>query len=94
MDKLVTTSIVSQVEANTKDIPTTVELGTQLRDSKPIPRVNHEAQSPEEVYDLEDIISNEEWNVIWVKEWEAGEDLKWYCLGPLESFWEKANNEK
>ncbi|PUU83314.1 RNA polymerase I associated factor, A49-like protein [Tuber borchii] len=76
MGKNITTSIVSQVEANTKDMPTAVELGNQIRANKPIPKVNHDANHPDEVYNLEDIISSDEYNVIWVREWERGEELK------------------
>jgi len=78
MGKNITTSIVSQVEANTKDMPTAAELGNQIRANKPIPKVNHDAKHPNEVYNLEDIISSDEYNVIWVREWERGEELKRY----------------
>jgi DNA-directed RNA polymerase I subunit RPA49 len=78
MNKSITTSIVSQVEENTKDMPTAEELGAQLREGKPIPKANREAKTPEDAYNLNDIISSEEWNVIWVREWERGEDLKWF----------------
>jgi len=78
MGKNITTSIVSQVEANTKDMPTAVELGNQIRANKPIPKVNHDAKHPNEVYNLEDIIGSDEYNVIWVREWERGEELKRY----------------
>ncbi|PWW78118.1 RNA polymerase I associated factor, A49-like protein [Tuber magnatum] len=76
MNKNITTSIVSQVEANTKDMPTAAELGHQVRENKPIPKVNHDAKHPNEVYKLEDIISSDEYNVLWVREWERGEELR------------------
>ena len=78
MGRNITTSIVSQVEANTKDMPTAAELGNQIRANKPIPKVNHDAKHPNEVYNLEDIIGSDEYNVIWVREWERGEELKRY----------------
>lgn len=73
MHGAVTTSIISQVEENTKDMPTSAQLGTQLLETRPIPKANKDAARPEDVYDLDDIISAEEWNVLWVRDWEKGE---------------------
>ena len=69
MDKSVSNAIVSQVEENTKDMPTTVELGKSLQDERPVPKHNLGATKPEEVYKREDIISEEEWAGIWINDW-------------------------
>ncbi|KAH8148130.1 uncharacterized protein LAJ45_07894 [Morchella importuna] len=80
MDRSVTTSIISQVEENTKDMPTSAQLGTQQLDLRPIPPANKDATRPEDVYNLDDIIPKDEWSVLWVREWEKGagsnEDVK------------------
>lgn len=76
MDKSVTTSLISQVEENTKSMPTSVQLGAQLLESRPIPKPNKAALKPEDVYALDDVIPSEEWSVLWVRGWEKGEDLK------------------
>ncbi|KAI5849374.1 RNA polymerase I associated factor, A49-like protein [Morchella snyderi] len=80
MDKTVTTSIISQVEENTKDMPTSAQLGTQQLDLRPIPPANKDATRPEDVYNLDDIIPKDEWAVLWVREWEksagSSEDVK------------------
>ncbi|KAL7276886.1 DNA-directed RNA polymerase I subunit rpa49 [Rhizina undulata] len=72
MDKSVQSSIITQVGETTKDMPTTAELGTQMVEARLIPVFNKEAERPEDVYKLEDVISKEEWEMIWVKEWEKG----------------------
>lgn len=73
MDTTVTTSIISQVEENTKDMPTTAQLGTQLLSTRPIPPVNKEATKPDEVYNIDDVVGPEEMGALWVREWEKGE---------------------
>lgn len=73
MDRTVTTSIISQVGEATRSIPTTAELGAQLLDARPIPPPNKDALRPEDVYDLADVIGNNEWEALWVREWEKGE---------------------
>lgn len=73
MDNTLTTSIISQVGEATRFIPTTAELGVKLLESRPIPPPNKEATRPEDVYDLADVISTEEWAALWVREWEKGE---------------------
>jgi DNA-directed RNA polymerase I subunit RPA49 len=69
MDKSVSTAIVSQVEENTKDMPTTEELGRNIQDERPLPKYNAAATKAEEVYLREDIISDEEWGSIWIADW-------------------------
>lgn len=73
MDSMVTTSIISQVGEATRLIPTTAELGVQQLDTRPIPPPNKDALRPEDVYDLADVINNDEWEALWVREWEKGE---------------------
>lgn len=73
MDSTLTTSIISQVGEATKSIPTTAQLGAQLLEARPIPPPNKDATRPEDVYNLDDVISVEEWDALWVREWEKGE---------------------
>ncbi|KAA8910894.1 RNA polymerase I associated factor, A49-like protein [Sphaerosporella brunnea] len=69
MDKSVSTAIVNQIEENTKDMPSTLELGNALQDERPLPTFNAEATKPDEVYQREDLVSDEEWESIWVSDW-------------------------
>jgi DNA-directed RNA polymerase I subunit RPA49 len=80
MDKNVSTAIVSQVEENTRDMPTTEELGRSLQDERPVPKYNAEATKPDEVYKRVDLISEEEWESIWVSDWVKNNAVNTYVL--------------
>lgn len=69
MDKSVSSAIVSQVEENTKDMPSTEELGRSMQSERPLPNYNAAATNAHEVYRREDLISGEEWDSIWVSDW-------------------------
>jgi len=69
MDASVSSAIVSQVEENTKDMPTTEELGQVMLEERPIPKYNLDAATVEEVYKREDLITEEDWEGLWITDW-------------------------
>jgi DNA-directed RNA polymerase I subunit RPA49 len=82
MDKSVSSAIVSQVEENTRDMPTTEELGRTMQDERPLPKYNADATKQDEVYKREDLISEEEWESIWVSDWVKNNHVNTYVFSP------------
>lgn len=80
MDKSVSSAIVSQVEENTKDMPSTEELGRSMRSERPLPKHNAAATNTHEVYRREDLISGEEWESIWISDWVKNGVASTYVL--------------
>ena len=96
MDKSVSSAIISQVEENTQDMPTTEELGRAMQDERPVPKHNAAATKADEVYKREDIISDEEWESIWVSDWVKSVTVNTYSFSPfpprrLEADWKVVN---
>lgn len=87
MDESVSKAVVSQVEENTKDMPTTEELGKSLQDERPVPKHNPDATKASEAYKREDLISEEEWENIWVSDWAKSGEVKTYVLPSREAGW-------
>ena len=75
MDTAVSSAIVDQVEENTKDMPSTEELGRSMQDERPVPPHNAAATKAEEVYKREDLITEEEWESIWVSDWAKSQTV-------------------
>ena len=83
MDASVSSAIVSQVEENTKDMPTTEELGQAMLEERPIPKYNLDAATVEGVYKREDLITEEDWESLWITDWVkngAAETYGWRFL--------------
>ena len=83
MDQSVSNAIIEQVEENTMDLPTTEELGRNIQDERPIPKHNATASRVDEVYAREDVISEEEWESIWVSDWVKNGTVNTYFPPPL-----------
>jgi DNA-directed RNA polymerase I subunit RPA49 len=79
MDKSVGSAIVSQVEESTKNMPSMKELGKAMLDERPVPKYNQDAVKVEDVYKREDLISEEEWESVWVMEWVKNGDVQTYA---------------
>ncbi|KAI5819955.1 RNA polymerase I associated factor, A49-like protein [Pyronema omphalodes] len=69
VDANVGSAILGHVEENTKDMPSTEELGKSLQSDKPLPKYNKDAEKVADIYRREDLISEEEWNSLWIKDW-------------------------
>ncbi|KAF8468838.1 RNA polymerase I associated factor, A49-like protein [Kalaharituber pfeilii] len=70
MDASVTTSIVSQIGENTESMPTREDLDKAHEEKMLLPPHKTEGiTSPAEVYRLEDVVSKEELDVLWVQDW-------------------------
>lgn len=57
-----------EVGVATTNLPTQSELHQQIKSSLPLPKYNIDAESPEEVYDLDSIVTQEELNSIPIKD--------------------------
>lgn len=70
MDATVTTSIISQIGENTESMPTKEDLDKAAEDRRLLPP--HKAEGitcPSEVYNLDDVVSKEELDHVWVQDW-------------------------
>ncbi|KAF8430351.1 RNA polymerase I associated factor, A49-like protein [Tirmania nivea] len=70
MDAMVTTSIVSQIGENTESMPTKEDLVKAAEERRLLPPHKIEGiTSPSEVYNLDDVVSKEELDYVWVQDW-------------------------
>lgn len=70
MDTAVTTSIVTQIGENTESMPTKEELAKVVEEKRLLPPHKTEGITrPSEVYSLDDVVSKEELDLVWVQDW-------------------------
>lgn len=80
MDTSVTTSIVSQVRENVKSMPTKQDLENEHIEKRLLPPYRtEEITSPAQIYNLEDVVSKDELDLVFVRDWyrvaEAGKRI-------------------
>lgn len=64
-------NIASTVQSNTKHMPTREELEQSMKDARLVPEPNPEAQTPAEVYNLNEVVTPAELSEINVQKWYA-----------------------
>ena len=70
MDASVTTSIVTQIGQNTESMPTREELEKAVEEKRLLPPHKTEGiLCPSEIYNLDDVVSKEELDLMWVQDW-------------------------
>ncbi|KIJ47295.1 hypothetical protein M422DRAFT_164274, partial [Sphaerobolus stellatus SS14] len=79
----------NSIEANTESLPTKEEAKEAMDESRPIPRYNLHAGSPDQVYALHDIISEAELNSIQIGQMlsASDENSRISCLPYQRSSW-------
>ena len=80
MDALVTTSIVSQIGENVESMPTKQDLEKEHEERRLLPpHRTEDITSPAQIYNLDDVISKDELDLVFVGDWykaaEAGKRI-------------------
>ena len=80
MEASVSKAVVSQIEESTRDMPSTADLGRAMMDERPVPKHNAAATKASEVYKREDLISDEEWENLWISDWVKSGEVNTYVV--------------